>query len=251
MNERLTSLVRGAGVLITACVAVSLTTPMVSASPSRTVFFDDFDRADGPIGWPWGTIAGAPSGPRLTIAEHRACGDVQTVGMYDTLLTGTHTRVSYSFAATDPSGFESYVITGTTCSNNPTVCAQDADCGAGGTCQPAYMVGCSGGWNGAGACLPRISYVGGGGTVLGRTGTPIPMKVNTSYRVEAEFNDGLISVTIADAEGQVLGGLALSTSQRFAHFGLLVGRSADSHLTCADDFRIEDLSQTATSPGEE
>jgi hypothetical protein len=194
----------------TAVALLMLLTSAVGAAP-RTIFFDDFDRPDGPLDTrSWSDVT-------ATIAAQRVCGDAHAIALYGQTITSNHVRVSYEFSAADPSGFESYV-------------ALQAG-------SATYIAGCDGGVGDGGRCTPKIAR---GWTDLVR-GTGIPMVTGTPYRVQAEIDRGVVTLIIADEAGTVLGHASADTSEHFTEIGLTVGRHTDGQLTCADNFRIEDL----------
>jgi len=194
--------------------------PAVPAQ-ARTLFFEDFDYSGGSLAEGQWTTTPEKS---PAIANGQACGDVQSGAVYDTDIDSAHVRVSYSFSAASPDGFETYVVAGTG--------------------SQLFIAGCDGGY-GEGMCTPTIRRVikGSGDTVGPSTsGKGVPLTPNTSYRVEVEFNDGLITLAIADGAGQVLATLDASLGETFTQYGVGVGRMTDGLLSCVDDFRIEDLS---------
>jgi len=200
---------RGARLALTLTLFLLLTTPAVAA-PS-TLFFEDFDQADGALDpqiW---------SDSTATISGKRLCSDEQSFAFYGHPITSNHVRVSYEFSAAGAAGFESYVI----------LQAGSA----------TYDAGCDGGFGDGGLCTPKIAR----GMDNLATATAIPMATGAEYRVQAEIDHGTVTLTIADEHGSVLGRVSLDTGEHFTELGLTVGRKADGQLTCADDFRIEDL----------
>ena len=194
--------------------------PAAIASAASSVFFDDFDRADQPLtSGDWSSPGGIAATPSLN--DGRACGDVQAASFYAHKLHSQHVRVSYSFNAADAEGLEAYIALPTR--------------------HRFYIVGCDGG---GAVCTPTIRSTGPDGSDDGDAATRGPslsLSANTSYRLAAELDDGLILLRISDANGTVLAELGLSANETFDRYGLVVGREADGQLTCADDFRIEDL----------
>ena len=204
---------RSVRVALTVTLLIVLTAAAGAAPP--TIFFDDFNRPDGSLDRRnWSDVT-------ATISGQRVCGDAQSIALYGQTITSDHVRVSYEFSAADPSGFESYVI----------LQAGSA----------TYDAGCDGGFGDGGLCTPKVAR----GMDNLTTATAIPMVTGTVYRMQAEIDHGVVTVTIADAQGTALGHVAADTSEHFTEFGLTVGRRADGQLTCADNFRIEDLSSDA------
>ena len=196
---------------MTATLFTLLATAAGAAPP--TIFFDDFNRADGPLDvHDW-------SDSTAMISGQRVCGDVQSFAFSSRSITSNHVRVSYEFSAADPSGFESYVI---------------AQAGS-----QTYDAGCDGGFGDGGLCTPKIQALGAEKIVKG---TAIHMETGKVYRVQVEIDQGVVTLTVADEGGTALGRLTLDSGEHFTELGLTVGRHADGQLTCADNFRIEDLS---------
>jgi hypothetical protein len=196
-------------------VAVTLLAVVrTAAGAAQTIFFDDFNRPDGGLdvlNW---------SDSSAAIVGERMCGDVQSFGLYAHPITGKHVRVSYEFSASDPSGFETYVV---------------AQAGS-----QTFITGCDGGFGAA--CTPKIAR----DMINLVTGTAIPMETGKLYRIEGEIEEGVLTLKISDpsipdACSAVLATLGMDTDTRFTEIGLVVGRKADGMLTCADDFRVEDL----------
>lgn len=204
--------------LIVAVGAALVSLATTASAGTSSLFFDDFERANQPLAsGSW--ISGGGSSPRIDAG--RACADVQAAGIFAGKVAGKHVRISYSFIAADTEGLEAYVV----------LTAGDR----------VYIVGCDGG---GGACTPTIrSPLDGGGDDGGpqSRGSKMSLSANTTYRLSVELDDGLITLNISDASGNAVANLALSVTESFDTCGLVVGRTADGHLTCADDFRIEEL----------
>ena len=196
-------------------VAVTLLTVLsTAASAAQTIFFDDFNGPNGGLdGLNWSDSAAAIVGEQM-------CGDVQSFGLYAQPITGKHVRVSYEFSASDPSGFESYVVT---------------QAGS-----QTFLMGCDGGFGEF--CTPKIAR----DTTDLVVGAAVPMVTGKAYRVQGEIKEGVLTLKISDPSipdecSAVLATLDMDTGTRFTEVGLSVGRKADGKLTCADDFRVEDL----------
>ncbi len=195
-----------------------LTLLATTALAASSLFFDDFDRPDQPLtSGDWTSLGGgAPS-----INAGRACADVQVASIYAQKLRSKHVRVSFSFNAADAEGLEAYIALPTS--------------------HRFYIVGCDGG---SAVCTPTIRSTGADGNDDGgpaTRGPSVSLSANTTYRLAAELDDGLILLRISDTTDKVLAELGLSVHETFDRCGLVVGRNPDGLLTCADDFRIEDL----------
>jgi hypothetical protein len=70
------------------------------------VFSDDFNRADGGLGSNYLEIS-APV-PSLTIVSGKACGDIQSVGMYKNPIYAGKVSIYFEFTAANNEGFEAY-----------------------------------------------------------------------------------------------------------------------------------------------
>lgn len=187
---------------------------------ARTIFYDDFRGTDRLSERTWDTKG---SKQTITLDGERACADVQTGAMHTGEVNSPHVRVAYSFTAASSEGFETYVVAGTG--------------------SQLFIVGCDGGY-GEGQCTPIIRRVvkGEGDTVGPSTrDSGVGFSTNTEYQLEADFDDGLVTLQISDANGRVLATTGLSLGETFSEFGFGVGRMSDSKLSCIDDFRIEEL----------
>lgn len=209
-------LILGLG-LASALAAQVLFVPIATAG---TIFFDDFRGANELAERNWDTKG---SKQPMILDGERACADVQTGALYTATIDSAHVRVSYSFSAAGSEGFETYVVAGTG--------------------SQLFIVGCDGGY-GHGQCTPTIRpATKGGNDTVGPSAREarVDFTSDTPYRIEADFNDGLVTLQISDASGQVLATAGLSLNESFSQFGFEVGRMRDAKLSCVDDFRIEEL----------
>ena len=69
----------------------------------------------------------------------------------------------------------------------------------------------------------------------------IPMQAGVTYALQVEIDQGVVTLRISDEHGALLGTLSADSGAQFTEMGILVGRNSDGQLTCAANFRIEDL----------
>lgn len=184
-----------------------------------TVFSDDFNRADGPLGPPHWNVSLAPT--PLVIANGAACADDHGVAIYASTLDGARARVSFRFVATSPDGLEAHALAVT----------------RGGT---VYYLGCDGG-AGSGLCAPAIGIASGAAPQRLASGPPVALAAGVSYRIEATLDGRALGLRLLDGSDTVLATLAATSSATFTQVGVVAGRQSDGALTCVDDFRLEDL----------
>lgn len=201
-------------------VAMSIWTLGASTASASMIFGDRFNRADGALGSNWSStnLLGAPP---ATIVGQEVCGDDHTFGMFAGPFSANNVRTSFTFhAAAASDNFEVYATAH--------------------TATAIYLAGCDGA-NVATACTPKVGKAGG----VTVSGPAIPMTAGTVYGMQAEFSaSGQITVTITNSVGTALGSATIATGASFADYGAIIGRQADSNLTCIDNFTLEDLDDT-------
>jgi len=188
-----------------------------------TLFFDDFDRPNGPLGINYTSIFHQPP---PSILNGMACGNSQNAALvvqqYDQLSKGFYIRVSFSFQTNASNDFEGYALAQTT--SNETVVA-----------------GCDGGFSNSSApswCTPSVHIILHGNSTSSKM---VRTQLGVAYFFQAIFYRDSITFTLFDFSAAQLGTVSMANT-KFSPFpqflGFVLGRN-DFSYACLDDFRLE------------
>lgn len=185
-----------------------------------TIFYDNFDRPDGPLGPNWVT-SDIYQTPPLNITNKQACANTQAFGVYKSSITADMVRVSYSFSAQSQAGLETYILQlSDQVSSNPYVVITGSD-------------------GGGDRSTPTIRLIDGPAGVSGQTA---PLQPNQTYYFESMTFNNYITLVITDSAGVQVASLVnynvFPSGQSYQWWGVLVGRGEQLD-SCIDNVRFE------------
>jgi len=189
----------------------------------NTLFFDDFDRPNGPLGINYTSIDQYPT---PSILNGMACGNnhnaTLVVEQYDQLSKGFYIRVSFSFQTNASSDFEGYALAHTT--SNETVAA-----------------GCDGGFSNSSGpcwCKPNVGIIFNGNSTSSNL---VQTQLGVAFFFQAIFFRDSVTFTLFDFTAVQLETVSMANT-KFSpfpqFFGFVLGRRYLSYA-CLDDFRLE------------
>jgi len=171
----------------------------------------------------------------------KICGGGQSLALLSADCPLPHTiQVTYKWQSNSSSGFENYVIIGNINSND------------GSDIPDPLVIGCDGGFSGAGFCVPTVSSPSSNSQQF-YSGTPVALNPDTNYFVSATLTSHGVNVpyiTVAWALTSGSNGLTPVasfttnvngvTTGSYTRAGLAIGRNGQQ--TCVTDFLYTDVS---------